>query len=443
MSLNSGENGKLEPHSRDAERCLLSACLRDNAMLGDVIPLVAREDFYVDAHQKIFASMVDLYDGAKPVDLVILAEVLRDRGEVEDIGGYAYLGELWHVGAADAVHYAEVVRSKATLRALMQFSQKIYSAASNETGLADDLLQQAEREVLDIEERRLRDDTISAGDMAQEFYDRIDDRCQDKKLPGVPTGFLDVDNVTSGLQKGELVVLAARPSVGKTTLALNIAYHVFFKEKVPVLFVSLEQSHGEIFERTVCRKANFDSHQLRAGRVRKEDGDKLNEAAQELKKVPWFVSDAPGQGMLKIAAKARRHRLRNGIGLLIIDYLQLIEPEDSRANRQEQVAAISRRLKSLAKELKIPVLALAQLNRSLENRSDAKPRLSDLRESGSIEQDADVVMLMYQPEANSDLIRLDIAKQRNGPTREVSLFFRRQYMRFENFAMESPFNGGD
>src|SRR5262249_49911406 len=266
-------------------------------------------------------------------------------------GGYSYLGELWQVGSSNALHYAEIVRNKATLRALMHVSMEILNDATNETGAPDDLLERAEQQVLAIEDKRLRDDSCTTEDMAQDFYQRIDDRCRDKKLRGLKTGFADIDAITVGLQQSELIILAARPSVGKTSLALNIASHAFFEDKVPVLLISLEQSREELFEREACHQARVDSHALRKGILRPcygdepSDGDKLHNAAQRLRKAPWFVSDTPGQTMLKIAAKARRHRLRHGIGLLVVDYLQLVEPENRRESRYEQVGVISRRLK--------------------------------------------------------------------------------------------------
>ncbi len=267
-----------------------------------------------------------------------------------------------------------------------------------------------------------------------------------RPISGLPTGYLDLDEKTAGLQNSELVIVAARPSVGKTSFALNIVRHLAVEQKIPTLFVSLEQSRIELAERLLCCHARVDSHKVRKGHLSSDDMQQLTQAAQDMSEAPLYIDDTPAQGMLRIAANARRLK-RQGLKAVFIDYLQLIDPDNRRDSRQEQVAAISRRLKFLARELEIPVVALAQVNRSSEDRQDHRPRLADLRESGSIEQDADTVMMLHRPELHEPgqhegVIEVIVAKQRNGPTGEITLTFLKQFMRFENFAVETPFGYG-
>jgi replicative DNA helicase len=424
--------------------------LRDNGVIGDVLQIVRADNFYADAHQKIFNATTALYDRGHPVDLVMLAEHLKEQKHIEDVGGYAYLGELWEAAptAANAEYYARIVRDKAIVRHLIHASTEVLRDAYDQALPADELLEAAERKILDIAQMGITGQTYTLQQALSEAYDRIDARQQHDQtsISGLPTGFIDLDDKTAGLQNSELVILAARPSVGKTALAINIARHaaVDCEKPVPVFVVSLEQSRIELAERLLCCQARVDSHKLRKGHLSSADMEKLIAASDHLQGAKLFIDDSPGQGMLRIAANARRLKLRHHIKLVVIDYLQLIEPDNRRENRQEQVASISRRLKSLARELRIPVLALAQVNRSSEDRQDHKPRLADLRESGSIEQDADTVMLMHRPELyepgqHEGVVEIIIAKQRNGPTGELTLTFLKQFMRFENFAVEAPF----
>jgi replicative DNA helicase len=420
--------------------------LRDNPVIGDVLQIIRPDNFYLDAHQKICQAIITLYDHAHPVDLVVLAEELKNRKQIEEIGGYAYLGQLWDAAptAANAEYYARIVRDKAIVRHLIHSSNEVLRDAYDQAMPADELLESAERKILDIAEMGITGQTYTLAQALTEAYDRIDTRQQNDQtsISGLPTGFIDLDEKTAGLQNSELIIMAARPSHGKTALAMNIARYVAVEDNQPVFVVSLEQSRIELAERLLCCQARVDSHKLRKGHLGSEDMQKLIEAGGTLRNAPLFIDDTPGQGMLRIAASARRLKLREKIKLVVIDYLQLIEPDSRRDNRQEQVAQISRRLKFLARELQIPVMALAQVNRSSEDRTDHKPRLADLRESGSIEQDADTVMLLHRPEMyeagqHDGVLEIHIAKQRNGPTGEISLTFLKQFMRFENF-VEAP-----
>lgn len=446
MASDQGVVERLPPHSRDAERSVLGSMLRDNKIIADVINILGSraEDFYVFAHQKIYAAITQLFDKNKAADPVTLANDLNEKQLMQDVGGYGYLIELWESApsAANAGHYAEIVRQKAIVRNLIHACNELQRDAYDQVMPAGELLDNAERRVLEIAEMGVTGTTTTLQDAIFEAYDRIDTRKGSHlDYSGVPSGFVDLDSLTAGMQDSELVIIAARPSVGKTSLALNILRHVVVEEKLPALFVSLEQSRIEIAERLLCCQARVDSHRLRKGTLSSDEMSLLMDGGQILTQAPMFIDDSPGQNMLRIAANARRLKVRHGVRLVVIDYLQLIEPDNRKDGRQEQVAAISRRLKFLARELKIPVVALAQVNRSSEDRQDHRPRLSDLRESGAIEQDADTVLMLHRPELHEPgqhegIVEVIVAKQRNGPTGDVTLSYIKQYMRFENFAVE-------
>jgi replicative DNA helicase len=441
---------RLPPQNREAERSVLGSMIRDNGVINEIVQIVRADNFYTDAHQKIFQAIVTLNDQGHPVDLVILADLLKEQKQLEDIGGYAYLAELWDAAptAANAEYYARIVRDKAIVRNLIHAGNEVLRDAYDQTQPADELLEAAERRILEIAQLGVTGQTFTLEQVLHEAYQRIDSRQQrdSQTLSGLPTGYIDLDDKTAGLQNSELIIIAARPSVGKTSFGLNIARHVVIEEKAPAFFVSLEQSRIELAERLLCCQARVDSHKLRKGHLGSDDIDKLMEAGDILSRAKLFIDDTPGQGMLRIAANARRLKLRHGIKLVMIDYLQLIDPDNRRDPRQEQVANISRRLKFMARELQIPVVALAQVNRSSEDRQDHRPRLADLRESGSIEADADTVMLLHRPELyepgqHEGIVEVIIGKQRNGPTGEITLTYLKQFMRFENFAIGTPFEG--
>jgi replicative DNA helicase len=440
---------RLPPHSREAERGVLGAMLRDNKVVGDVVQILRAEHFYVFAHQKIFEGITCLgVDKGHPADLVTLTEYLKEKQLTEDTGGPAYLAELWDAApsASSAEFYAKIVRERSLVRSLIHACTEIQRDSQEQAMPADDLLAEAERKILEIAEMGITGETKTLQDILKDAYDRIDHRMMhgQDNVSGVGTGFIDLDNLTAGLQNSELVIIAARPSVGKTSFALNLVRNVIVEEGKAVFFVSLEQSRLELAERLLCCQARVDSFRVRQGKLSSEDIQKLTDAAEVLRPGKMYLDDSPGQNLLRIAANARRLKLRHKIQLVVIDYLQLIDPDNKRESRQEQVAGISRRLKFLARELEIPVIALAQLNRSSEDRQDHRPRLSDLRESGSIEQDADTVMLLHRPELHEPgqhegIVEVHVAKQRNGPTGEVTLAYVKQFMRFENFAVEHSY----
>lgn len=441
---------RLPPQSREAEMGVIGSALRDNAVLNDLLNIIRPENFYFDAHQKLFQAVIDIYNDGKPVDLTILFETLRQRKQVEDVGGAAYLAELWDSAptAANAEYYARIVRDKAVVRNLIHANTELLRDAYDGVMSADELLGMAERKVLEIAERGTVGVTKTLTEAMTEAFDRIDAKARgDLTGTGIPTGYVDLDNLTAGLHNNELVIIAARPSVGKTAFALNVIRHIVVEEKLPAFFISLEMAKVELAERLLCCQSRVDSHKVRKGQLSADDIQKLISAQDALRgntrdgHVKLFIDDAPQQTMLRIAANARRLKLRHGLRLVVIDYLQLIEPESRKDPRQEQVAQISRRLKFLARELQIPVIALAQVNRGSEDRQDHTPRLSDLRESGSIEQDADTVMMLHRParfdkSQDDNVLEVHLAKQRNGPTGQITLTYLRQYMRYENYAAD-------
>ena len=439
---------RLPPQSREAERSVLGSMLRDNRVINDVVQLLRAEDFYADAHQKTYQAIVTLHDkSGQPVDVVLLAEELKQRGHIEDIGGYAYLAELWDAAptAANAEYYARIVRDRAVVRNLIHAGTEILRDAYDQAQPADDLVAQAEHKIFELAQMGISGQTVTLQEALRAAYDRIDKNSMGgKSITGISTGYADLDEITAGLQNQEVTIIAARPSVGKTSFALNMIRNIVLDDKQSVFFVSLEQSRIELAERLLCCHARVDSHKVRTGRLSGDDISKLIQAGGELGGARLFIDDNAGQGMLKIAANARRLKMRHDLKLVVIDYLQLIEPDNRRDPRQEQVAQVSRRLKFLAKELDIPVVALAQVNRSSEERQDHRPRLADLRESGSIEQDADVVMMLhrpdrYEPGQNEGVVEVIVGKNRNGPTGEITLAYIKQYMRFENLAVGTPF----
>jgi replicative DNA helicase len=437
----------LPPHNREAERSILGSMLRDNRIIPEVVQKVRAEDFYVFGHQKIFEGITTLaVEKGKEVDVITVDDWLAEKKFLEDAGGHAYLVDLWDAApgsAGSALHHADIVRQKAIVRHLIHACNEVAQQAYDQSMPATEMLDAAERRIFEIAEMGITGDTKTLQEAIGEAYVRLDQRKQrgDGEYSGIPTGYVDLDSLTAGLQNSELIIVAARPSVGKTSFALNVARHIVVDERLPVLFVSLEQARVELAERLLCCQARVDSHRLRKGHLNPEEIEKLFEAGDVLSQAKLFIDDMPGQNMLRIAANARRLKLRHGLRLVIIDYLQLIDPDDKRDNRQEQVAAISRRLKFLARELEVPVMALAQVNRSSEDRQDHRPRLSDLRESGALEQDADMVMLLHRPDyhepgQHEGVVEVIVAKQRNGPTGDVTLMYVKQFMRFENFAVD-------
>ncbi|MBY0458955.1 MAG: replicative DNA helicase [Gemmataceae bacterium] len=442
---------RLPPHNRDAERGVLGGVLRDPDTLPTVQQHVVGDNFYFDAHQKIYQALCDLSNDNQPIDLVLLYDKLRKNKQLEDVGGQAYLVELWEAvpTGANAEYHAKLVKDAAMVRGLIHAGNEILRDAFDRTQSGEELVAQAERKIMEVAKQGMVGETKSLAEVVQDAFTRLDSRIGKDNLAisGMPTGYTDLDNMTAGLQNTELVIIAARPSVGKTAFALNVVRNIVTAgvergEAPVVLFFSLEMARIELAERLLCCQSRVDSHKVRKGHLNSDDIQRLMEAGDVLRKCRLYIDDTPSRTMIQIAASARRlmkkHERDGGLKLIVIDYLQLIEPENRRDPRQEQVAQISRRLKFLARDLLIPVIALAQVNRASEDRQDHKPRLSDLRESGSIEQDADTCMMLHRPgkfdgTQDDNILEVIIAKQRNGPTGEVTLTWRKEYNRYENF----------
>ncbi|MCH2571692.1 MAG: replicative DNA helicase [Planctomycetes bacterium] len=437
---------RLPPQSIQSEMGVLGSVLLDSQVLDEVIPILRPDAFYRDAHRKIYRTVLQMYDqGTAGIDTVTVAEQLRSESLLEGVGGPSYLGELIDTvpHAANAKFYARIVHEKFVLRELIRCSTEILRDAYDEQNDPQELLAAAERRVFRIMEDREGSENVQIADILHAAFDRIQERMERGQgmISGLATGYIELDHLTSGLQESELIILAARPSMGKTALAVNIADHVALEENAGALIVSLEQSSLELAERLLCARAEVDGHKLRNGYTSREDRRKLVDVSGVLSQAPLFIDDTPGRDIMQLAAIARRLKRRHDIRLIIVDYLQLIEPDNKRDPRQEQIATVTRRLKHIARELSVPVIVLAQLNRAVEMREGHRPRLADLRESGAIEQDADLVMFLHRPEVydaqdSPGLAELIIAKQRNGPTGTVRLTFRQNLMKFEDYSGE-------
>ena len=448
-----GDLDRLPPQSLEAEKSVLGCLLLDPMLCDDVLMIVKPDDFYSEANSRLFAQMTTMHNEGMKIDVTLLIERLKSSGELDLIGGMAYLGEVAQSVAvpAHAEHYAKIVRDKSTLRGLIHAGTEILRDAFDSTRDPVELVGQAEQKIFGIHDMRSGGVVTEIYDVLMETFELIDRRVEHGGATGIPTGLHDLDNLTGGLHNSEFVILAARPSMGKTALAMNIAENVVIDAKVPTLFVSLEMARHELAQRLLASQGRIDGTKFRSGMMSREDREKLVEASAKLSKAPLFIDDSPSRSMSEIAAEARRLQRKHGLGLIVIDYLQLIQPENPRDPRQEQVAKIARRLKGLARELSVPVLCLAQLNRQVEagtGKESHRPRMSHLRESGAIEQDADVVMFIHREEyyhtkedAERDGITgqgdLIIAKQRNGPTGDVKLAWLHRFTRFENLAHES------
>jgi replicative DNA helicase len=416
----------------EAERATIGAMLRSNDVIPDVALLVQESDFRTAAHQFVFRVILGLSENGEPVDLVTVADALKRHGHIEDVN-YPYLGELIDAAPspANATWYAQRVRESSMLYRLYNAAAEIGHDAAHPASPVSDILTTAERKVFAILERSVTGSTVTIQQAMAEEADRLDMQVTKGKKGGLPTGLSEFDSLTAGLHGGELCIIAARPSIGKTSLGLRLATHAVLEEGAAVYFVSLEQSRTELAGRLFCAEGNLDSWRYRRCVLHKEERARVGATKESFAVAKLHIDDNSSQNMLRIAANTRRLKRRDNLGLVIIDYLQLIEPENRRDLRQEQVAGISRRLKQLAREVGIPVVAMAQLNRGSEEHG--RPRLSDLRESGAIEQDADTVVLLYRPDpAQESTVRAYVAKQRNGPTGEVELYFDKARMRFQN-----------
>jgi replicative DNA helicase len=438
------------PHSLEAERAVLGSVLLDNGALNVILEFIGKDDFFSESHRLILEKILALSEKSRTIDLVTLSEELSKEGLLEKVGGAAYLSALSDgvpIGSTAAVtEYARIVKEKSVIRRLINASNNVISRCLEATDDPETLIDLAQSQVFEIAEQKVQSGFIGVRDIVKTSFGTIDvlfDRGQ--RVTGVETGFVDLDNMTSGLQPGELIIIAARPSLGKTALALNIAAYAAAEHKKVVGLFSLEMSKESLLIRLLCSEARIDSHKLRTGFSSRDDWNKMTRALGRLAEAPLFIEDTPALSIMQIRAKARRLKAEKGLDLMIVDYLQLVTGHTRFENRTQEVSFISRGLKSIAKELRVPVIALSQLSRAPEERPGHRPQLSDLRESGSIEQDADVVMFIFredvyrhaaegdgaEPEGKTELI---IGKQRNGPTGHVPLVFLKPYTRFENYS---------
>lgn len=437
---------KLPPQAIDVERAVLGSMLIDSGCVAQAMEILDGESFYVGGHGRIYETMRSMFEKDVPIDIITLGEHLRKREWLEAAGGEAYLSELVEnvATSANIEYHAKILVEKATLRSLISIASEISTECFNPGKEAQELLDQAEAKVFGISEARIKGKFESTRDLLQNTFREIEKYGREGGVQGVRTGFTKLDEMTAGLQKGDLVIIAGRPSMGKTAFCLSLAANAAIRtdSKVATAFFSLEMSKSQIVQRMLCAEARVNMHKLRSGMLPKRDYPKLSFAAGPLSEAPIYIDDTPGITVLELRAKARRLKAQHGLDLIVIDYLQLMSGPAQMESRQQEISQISRALKGIAKELECPVIALSQLSRAVEQRGgDHKPQLSDLRESGAIEQDADVVMFVYRgeyyfPEKDelAGKASIIIGKQRNGPVGEVELAFVRDYARFENLA---------
>lgn len=427
--------GRIPPQNIEAEQSLLGALLLDKDAIVGVAELLRPEHFYLeDQHGAIYDAIISLYDRRKPVDLITVVEQLKTNGRLEQAGGMEYLALLVDKVSttANAEYHATIIRDHYTKRRLVGIAAKISDSAFDDTQELQAILDSAESSIFSISQEHTKQDFTPIKDTLSESFERLDDLHRNKgKLRGVPTGYKSLDGKLAGFQDSNLIILAARPGVGKTSFALNIAEFIATHEQLPVGMFSLEMSRAELVDRLLVGQANIDAWRLKTGRLEEDDFDRIAQAMGELADAPLYIDDTPGINIMELRTKARRLQLEVGIKLLIVDYLQLITTSGKADNRVVEVSQISQNLKNLARELKIPVIALAQLNRQVEARGDGRPMLADLRESGAIEQDADIVMFLYHEDKDDkEHIKLDIAKHRNGATGSIDLMFRPDRVKF-------------
>ena len=436
---------KLPPQNIEAEESTLGSLMIDKEAIVKVADFLRPEDFYKRNHQQIYQVMEELFSKGEPIDLVFVSSKLKEKEILEKMGGTAYLTELINSvpTASHVLSYAKIVQEKRILRDLIGAGQGIALMGYDEKEEADELLDRAEKKVFSITQKSLTQSFLPIKSSLSEAFERIDNISKHKgRLRGIPTGFFDLDNILAGLQKSDLIILASRPSMGKSSLALDIARHLAIKEKIPVGMFSLEMSKDQVIDRLIASEANIDLWRLRTGRLSPEgkenDFTHIQHAMGILSEAPIYIDDAASSNVLQMRAMARRLQADKGLGLIIIDYLQLIEPRNTYLSTVQQITEISRSLKGLARELNTPVLALSQLSRAVEQRSPQIPRLSDLRESGSLEQDSDVVLFIYREDRyrpdtpRKNIADIIIAKHRNGPVGRVELYFDEQRVSFKN-----------
>jgi len=434
---------RIPPQAIDVERTVLGSMLIDNNAAVSAMELLSEECFYVSAHRQIFACLREMFEKSVPFDVITLADALKKHGWLEAVGAEPYLAELVNsiATSANIEYHAKILNEKATLRSLISTAADITTNCFSTDAEAQEILDAAEAKIFSVSESRIKNSFESVAQLLPKTFDDIA-RYTKGGVIGVPTGFAQLDEMTSGLQRSDLVIIAGRPSMGKTALALSMVLHAAVKAKYTTAIFSLEMSKSQLAQRLLCGEARINMHQLRSGMLPQRDFPKLSLAAGPLAEAPLFIDDTPGISVLELRAKARRLKAQHNLSLIIIDYLQLMGSTSKVESRQQEISQISRSLKGIAKELDVPVIALSQLSRAVEQRGgDHRPQLSDLRESGAIEQDADVVMFVYREEvyekddeSKKGLAEIIIGKQRNGPIGSVNVSFIRDYARFENLS---------
>jgi replicative DNA helicase len=430
---------RVPPQNLEAEQAVLGAILLDSEALITAMERISSEDFYRGSHQRIFEAMVELAEENEPVDLITLISRLQDKQQLEEVGGVSYLTELANAvpTSANVDYYAQIVEEKSMLRRLIRAATQIVSNGYSSAEDVGELLNEAEQRILEISQRRSGSGFVAIRDVLMEVFERVEFLYHHKGgVTGISSGFPDLDKMTSGFQRSDLIIVAARPSVGKTAFALNIAQNVGVRSRETVAIFSLEMGAAQLVQRMICAEANVDATRMRTGFLEPDDWEKLTMAIGALSEANIYIDDSPSVTVADIRAKCRRLKKEKGLGMILIDYLQLIQGRGKGDNRQQEVSEISRTLKAIARELDVPVIALSQLSRGVEQRQDKRPMMSDLRESGSIEQDADIVAFLYRDDyydketEKKNIIEIIIAKQRNGPVGTVELAFLKHYNKF-------------
>ncbi|ABN53458.1 MAG TPA: replicative DNA helicase [Hungateiclostridium thermocellum] len=436
-----GSFGRIPPQNIEAEQSVLGAILLDKEVLSSVTEIISSQDFYREDHREIFEAIMDLYEKGEPIDLITVAEQLKVRGSLEAVGGLEYLTNLASLvpTTANAKHYAKIVEEKSILRRLIKASSEIINMGYEAAEEVSYVLDKAEKSIFDVLQKRNTQGFALIKDVLIDTFNRLEELYNNKGyITGIPTGFVDLDYKTAGLQNSDLILIAARPAMGKTSFVLNIAQYAAIHAKVPVAIFSLEMSKEQLVNRMLCCEAMVDSQKMRTGKLEDSDWQKVARALGPLSEAPIYIDDTPGLSVAEIRAKCRRLKLEKNLGLVVIDYLQLMQGRGKSESRQQEISEISRSLKILAKEINVPVLTLSQLSRAPELRSDHRPILSDLRESGAIEQDADIVMFLYRDDyynpdtEKKNIAEVIIAKHRNGSTGTVELAWLGQYTKFAN-----------
>lgn len=440
--------GMVPPHNIEAEQAVLGCMLLDSDVIPTVTELIRSSDFYREDHREICEAITDIVEKAGPVDIITVTEQLQQRGTLEAVGGMDYLASITSAvpTTANARHYAKIVEEKSLLRKLIKAASEISGMSYEATEEAEYVLDKAEKSIFDIIERRSTQGFTHIKDVLLETFNRLEELYNSKSpITGIPTGFTDLDMKTAGLQNSDLILIAARPGMGKTAMALNIAQYAAVQKHVPVALFNLEMSKDQLVNRMLCSEVMVDSHKMRTGKLDDEDWNKIAKALGPLSEAPIFIDDTPGVSVMDIRAKCRRLKLEKRLGLVVIDYLQLMRGRGRAENRQQEVSEISRSLKILAKELNVPVITMSQLSRGPESRNDHRPMLSDLRESGAIEQDADIVMFLYRDDyynpdtEKKNIAEVIIAKHRNGSTGTVYLKWFGNYTKFANLERDEVY----